>query len=63
MQAMRVEQTEVDRCTACEGLWFDALEERDVHAKESIDLLDPPGAAPRPANTDGLVRVVSRVLR
>jgi Zn-finger nucleic acid-binding protein len=45
MQPMRVQQTEVDRCTACDGLWFDALEERDVLAKESIDLLDPPGAA------------------
>jgi len=52
MQAMRVEQTEVDRCTACEGLWFDALEERDVHGKESIDLLDPPGAAPRTGHND-----------
>jgi Zn-finger nucleic acid-binding protein len=45
MHTMHVEKTQVDRCTSCEGLWFDALEESDVHAKESIDLLDPPGAS------------------
>ena len=44
MQTMQVESTQVDRCTSCEGLWFDALEDRDVRAKESIDVLDPPGA-------------------
>ncbi|HEY2376563.1 MAG TPA: zf-TFIIB domain-containing protein [Gemmatimonadaceae bacterium] len=48
MKTMQVEQTQIDRCTSCEGLWFDALEDADVHAKESIDLLDPPGAAARP---------------
>jgi Zn-finger nucleic acid-binding protein len=44
MRAMQVERTEVDRCTACEGLWFDALEENDFREKSSIDTLDPPGA-------------------
>lgn len=48
MQTMQVEKTQVDRCTSCEGLWFDALEDSDVQAKESVDLLDPPGAAARP---------------
>ena len=48
MKTMQVERTQVDRCTSCEGLWFDALEDSDVHAKESIDLLDPPGASARP---------------
>ena len=42
MKTMHVEQTQIDRCTSCEGLWFDALEENDVHTKESVDLLDPP---------------------
>lgn len=44
MQTMQVESTQVDRCTSCEGLWFDALEDRDVRSKESIDALDPVGA-------------------
>jgi Zn-finger nucleic acid-binding protein len=44
MQGVEVEGTQVDRCPSCEGLWFDALEERDVRAKESVDKLDPPGA-------------------
>jgi Zn-finger nucleic acid-binding protein len=52
MQPMQVEHTEVDRCTACEGLWFDALEERDVRAKESVDLLDPPGAVAHNGHND-----------
>lgn len=47
MRPMHVEQTEVDRCVACDGLWFDALEEKDFQTKESIDLLDPPGATAR----------------
>lgn len=46
MRTMQVERTQVDRCTHCEGLWFDALEENDVHEQTSIDTLDPPGAKP-----------------
>lgn len=52
MQTMNVERTQVDRCTSCEGLWFDALEDRDVHAPASVDLLDPPGAAARPGRNE-----------
>ena len=44
MRTMQVETTQVDRCTSCEGLWFDTLEDRDVRTKEHIDALDPPGA-------------------
>ena len=52
MRMMRVESTEVDRCTSCEGLWFDALEDRDVRAKESIDALDPPNAQAKVGRND-----------
>jgi gluconokinase len=44
MQSMVVDGTTVDRCTACEGIWFDALEDRDVRSREGIDSLDPEGA-------------------
>ena len=52
MRTMRVDSTEVDRCTSCEGLWFDALEDRDVRAKESIDALDPPNAQAKAGRND-----------
>jgi Zn-finger nucleic acid-binding protein len=52
MRPMQVEQTQVDRCTVCEGLWFDALEERDVREKESVDRLDPPGAVALTSRND-----------
>jgi Zn-finger nucleic acid-binding protein len=52
MRTMHVEETAIDRCTSCEGLWFDALEDTDLHAKESIDLLDPPGASPAPGRNE-----------
>jgi uncharacterized protein len=44
MNPVTVENTQVDRCTSCEGLWFDALEDADVRTKEGVDALDPPGA-------------------
>lgn len=44
MRTVQVEQTQIDRCSSCDGLWFDALEENDLHEQASIDLLDPPGA-------------------
>jgi len=52
MRTMHVEETAIDRCTSCEGLWFDALEDSDLRAKESIDLLDPPGASPAPGRNE-----------
>src|SRR5262249_52095071 len=48
MQAVHVETTQVDRCTSCEGLWFDALEDQDASTKAAVDLLDPM-RAPLPA--------------
>ena len=48
MAPVRVENTLVDRCTGCEGLWFDALEDRDVSTESGVDTLDPEGAAPAP---------------
>ena len=41
----------VDRCTACRGLWFDALEKEHLAAikgSEAIDLGAPPHAAASP---------------
>ena len=58
MQTMQVEQTQVDRCTACEGLWFDALEDRDVHAKASIDLLVLRAPSPRRVATSSAAWIV-----
>jgi len=38
------EGIEVERCTKCEGIWFDALEHKDLKTKKgsaSIDTGDP----------------------
>ena len=37
-------QIEVDRCTACKGLWFDAMEHehlKDINGSEQIDVGQP----------------------
>lgn len=49
MEVVQVEATQVDRCTSCHGLWFDALEDKDLMDHHAVELLDPPGAAAAPA--------------
>ena len=45
MDPVQIEQTEVDRCTSCRGLWFDALEDQDIRESEAAESLDAPAAA------------------
>lgn len=43
METVRVESIEVDRCTGCKGLFFDAMEAerlRKIRGSESIDIGD-----------------------
>lgn len=44
MELVQVEATQVDRCTSCHGLWFDALEDKDLMGKPGIEALDVPNA-------------------
>jgi Zn-finger nucleic acid-binding protein len=48
MEQVQVDQTQVDRCTGCRGLWFDALEDQDVRGSDAADSLDAPAAGPTP---------------
>jgi len=44
MEKMIYKDIEVDRCTLCKGLWFDAMEHealKDVPGSEAIDSGDP----------------------
>ena len=45
MEQVQVEQTQVDRCTGCRGLWFDALEDQDIRGSDAADTLDAPDAS------------------
>lgn len=50
MDSVQIEQTQVDRCTSCRGLWFDALEDQDIRESEEAESLDSSAAAgSRPA--------------
>lgn len=40
MDQIQFDGIEVDRCTGCEGLWFDAMEDRDLRGREGVDRLD-----------------------
>jgi Zn-finger nucleic acid-binding protein len=53
MDQVQIERTQVDRCTSCRGLWFDALEDQDIRETEGAEALDAPaaGPAPTPART------------
>jgi Zn-finger nucleic acid-binding protein len=53
MEKVVFQNIAVDRCTACRGLWFDALEQEHLAAikgSESIDV-----GSPRPAGTEAPV--------
>ncbi|MBN1818707.1 MAG: zf-TFIIB domain-containing protein [Sedimentisphaerales bacterium] len=44
MESVQYEDIEVDRCTSCEGIWFDMLEAdklRTMSGSEAIDTGDP----------------------
>lgn len=36
----------VDRCTACEGIWFDHLEKEDLRVKRGSEKIDKGGTQP-----------------
>lgn len=46
MEQVQVEKTQVDRCTKCRGLWFDALEDQDIRGTEGGETLDAAAAPP-----------------
>ena len=51
MEQVQIEQTQVDRCSSCRGIWFDALEDQDIRDTEAAESLDSQsGARPAPAN-------------
>ena len=49
MDQVQIEQTQVDRCTSCRGLWFDALEDQDIRESAEAETLDTHGEGSRPA--------------
>src|SRR3712207_2634250 len=51
MEQVQVESTQVDRCTKCRGLWFDALEDQDLRGTEGGEALDT--ASAEPGKNDG----------
>ena len=40
MDQVQIETTQVDRCTVCRGLWFDALEDQDLRGRDAAETLD-----------------------
>jgi Zn-finger nucleic acid-binding protein len=52
MEQVQVEATQVDRCTSCRGLWFDALEDQDIRGAEAAETLDSAAEPPKPAKGD-----------
>jgi uncharacterized protein len=40
MEVVRFEDTEVDRCVRCGGLWFDALEQEDLRGRAGSEAID-----------------------
>lgn len=53
MDQVQIEQTQVDRCSSCRGLWFDALEDQDIRESEAAESLDSPAASGRTAPATG----------
>ena len=49
MEPVQIEQTQVDRCGSCRGLWFDALEDQDIRESEAAESLDSQTGGSRPA--------------
>ena len=40
MEQVKIDGTEVDRCSSCHGLWFDAGELKNLRTKEAAAALD-----------------------
>jgi uncharacterized protein len=40
MQKVEYQQVEVDRCSACQGLWFDLLEHEELAALDGAEAID-----------------------
>jgi uncharacterized protein len=40
MEPVRFEDTEVDRCVRCGGLWFDAMEEEEIRRRAGSEVID-----------------------
>jgi Zn-finger nucleic acid-binding protein len=48
MESVRFGEIEVDRCTACHGIWFDMLEDdrlRTIGDAAAVDVGDPGGSS------------------
>ena len=52
MDQIQFEGIEVDRCSGCEGLWFDAMEDRDLRGRNGVDRPDV-GDPQKGAELDG----------
>ena len=40
MEVVRFEDTEVDRCVRCGGLWFDHLEHEELRQRDGAEVID-----------------------
>jgi Zn-finger nucleic acid-binding protein len=40
MEVVRFEETDVDRCVRCGGLWFDRLEDEELRGREGAEAID-----------------------
>ena len=40
MAPVKFEGVEVDRCSGCQGLWFDALEDRELRNRQGAERID-----------------------
>jgi uncharacterized protein len=52
MEVVRYEDTEVDRCVRCGGLWFDALEQEDLRGRAGSEAIDSGPAWQAPMHDD-----------
>ena len=48
MEKVTFQNITVDRCTACKGLWFDALEKEHLAAISGSEAIDVAAAKPHP---------------
>jgi Zn-finger nucleic acid-binding protein len=52
MEQVQVDTTQVDRCTKCRGLWFDALEDQDIRGSQAAETLDAGPSGTKPTRPD-----------
>jgi uncharacterized protein len=41
LRSVKFQKTEIDRCEKCEGIWFDAMEQKDLRRMEGSEVIDP----------------------